>query len=137
MGGIEAGVIFWEMGITRVAENTFNEIQISDERTRDKETCFHRPHWAETGYGWHDDGAEVERDEALGRFGRAGGKREAEQFGWRVERVSQQPTKDGRGHRFFIIRNRQAALRDVENSGSGAAIAAGIVQDALAHAHRG
>ena len=125
------------MGIPCIAENAFNEIQISDEGAWDKETSFHRPHWAKTGYGWYDDGAKVERDEALGWFGRAGGKREAQQFGRRVEGVSQQPTKNSRGHSLFIIRNREAAFRDVENSGSGAAIAPGIVQDALAHAHRG
>ena len=43
----------------------------------------------------------------------------------------QQAAKNGRWDCFLIVGNRQAAFGDVENAGRGAAVAAGVVEDAL------
>src|SRR5262249_25042840 len=41
MPGIEAGVVFRQIGIPAIAENVFDEIQVTDEIARSEETNLH------------------------------------------------------------------------------------------------
>ena len=132
--GIEGGVVFGEVGIAGVAEDALDEIEVGDEGARDEEPRFHRALGREAGHGGDDDGAEMKRDERLGRDGFRGGERQAEKIGGRVERVPEQVREDGGRDAFFVVGNREAALGDVEDALRGAAVALGIVEDALAHA---
>ena len=129
---IEGGVVFWEMRIAGVAEDAFDKIKVRDEGARNEEAGLHGTLRREAGDGGAHHWAQVERNETLSGCGLGGGEGEPKKFDGRVEGVLQQAAKNGRGDRFLIVGNRQAAFGDVENAGRGAAVAAGVVEDALA-----
>ena len=70
--------------------------------------------------------------EALRRRRSGGSERETEQLGRRRERRREQPAKHRRGHGFFVIRDGQAALGDMKDALRCPAVAARIVEYALA-----
>lgn len=127
MFGIEGSVVFRQVRITCVAKNTFDEIEISDQSTRNEEPRFHCADGSETRDFGHHDWPEVEGNETFGRPGGVGAERESQQFGGWRERIRQEATEDARGYSFLIVRNWQTALGDVKNSLSGAAVAPRIV----------
>ena len=131
MLGIEAGIVLGKVGVTTVAEDGFYEVEVGDEVPGGKEPDFHALFFGETGDFRAHDGAEKEGDEDLGgRRARAGEGEDHEILGW-IKRGFEKTGEGLQRDFFFIGRDGQSALGDVEDSFGGAAVGGRVVADSL------
>lgn len=129
--GIERGVILGEEGVASVAENRFDEIEITGHRTGGKKAHLHAFFRGETGNLGDDDGPEEERDVEVGWFGRGGSEGEDLKLLGGVhgclKNIVGYVFRDGS----LVLGNRETALDNVENALSGATVLLGVVEDPL------
>lgn len=135
--GVEGGIIFRQVGVTGVAKNAFDEVQVANEVSGSKESYFKTFPFNDARDFRDDHRAQKEADEGFGLLFLPAGEGEAHDFAWRGEGVSQQSGKNTFGHRNFVSRNGKASFSDMEGAFGGAPIVERVVQDALLDAVAG
>ncbi len=104
-----------------------------DEAGGREEARFHGARGA--GFGRRaDDGAEEQGDEEARLFGLVGGEGQGEQVGGRIKGSLEEFCEGDFGDGNLVGGNGQAAFDDVEDAFGGAAVAFGVVKDALGNA---
>ena len=128
---IEGGVVLGQVRVAGVAEDRLDEIEIADEVAGGEEARFQ----AELGtVAWDfgpDRGAEHQRDPAIGLILLAGGEGEFEQLLRRLHRHAEQADEGFARHLALVASNGEPTLHNVKGPGGGAAVAAGVVQNAV------
>ena len=131
---IETSVIFGKIGITAIAEDTFDEVEIGNEISGSEEAHFHASFFGNAGNFRANNGSEKERDEDFGgRLAGAGEWKDHDLLG-RIERGLEETGESLQWNFFFIGGNREAALGDVEDALGGAAVGGRVVAHALVDA---
>ncbi len=123
--------------VAAVAEDVLHEVEVADQGAGDEETRLHAARRGEARDGGHDDGAQVEGDEAPGGRGLPGGEGQGEQVGRRVEGAGEQGGEDVGRDGLLVVGDWQAALGDVEDALGGAAVGLRVVEDAVVQAGGG
>ena len=131
--GVEAGVIFGQVGIPGIAKNGFHKIQIADQHTRCKKARFHGPPGHDSRDFRANQGTEEEGHKGPGlvRTGEIGRVWQAEMVPRRMQGMPEEAGKDAFGDRALVLRNSQSAFDDVEDAFGGAPVTSGIVTHAL------
>jgi hypothetical protein len=128
---VETGVIFGKIGITAIAEDTLNEVEVGNEIAGGEEAHFHASFFGNAGNFGTNDRAEKERDEDFGgRLAGAGEWKDHDVLG-RVERGLEETGESLQRDFFFIGGNREAALGDMEDALGGAPVGSRVVAYAL------
>ena len=130
--GVECSVVFWKIGIARIAENAFDEIEIADQAARCDEADLHGLFRIASGRGRHQR-TEQQRHEAAHAVFLVGGERQHQHALRRMQRHRPQSRESLLGNRGLIRRNGQPALGDVEQTLRRALVALGIVEHPLLH----
>ena len=129
---IEGGVVFRQVRVARVAEDTFHEIEIAHQAGGREETRLH----ALAGFisrGGANGGAQQQADEQahLSRLMRCEGECQGV-LRW-LQRGRQKCREGLFWNGDFVRRDGQPACHDVKNSFGGAAVTLRVVQDTLCH----
>ena len=90
---VQGRIIFRQQGVSPIAKNVFNEIQIAHEVARHKKTHLHRFFWCEARHRRTHDGPQQQRHKAFCRLGLGGREWQAQQLGRRIERQVQKSRK--------------------------------------------
>ena len=130
---VQRGVVFGQIGIAAIAEDAFDEIQIADQASGREEARLHGLLRVGAGRG-ADDRAQQQRDEQAHLLVLIAGEGQGQHVPGGRRAAAQQGREGLLGYRDFVGGNRQAAFDNVKNALGGAAVALGIVQDALRHA---
>ena len=129
----QGGVILRQIGVSTIAEDSLDEVQIGDQTAGGDEADLHGALGGEAGDLGNDDGTQQQGHEAAGRLILRGGPRQGHQVLGSLDGASQQAGEDVARDGDLVIGDRQAALGDVEDAGGGAAVVAGVVQDTAEH----
>ena len=129
----QGGVVLRQVGVAAVAEDALDEVQVGDQTAGGDEADLHGALGGEAGDLGHDDGAQQQGHEAARRVLLPGGPGQGQQVLGGLDGVGQQAGEDVAWDGDLVIGDRQAALGDVEDAGSGTAVVAGVVQDTAEH----
>ncbi len=135
MQAIERGVVFRQIGIAAVAKNAFDKIEIADQTAGHEEARFHGFRFF-GACGGADQRAQQQRREDVNLLLLIGGERQRHHIGRRLKGCGEQLGKGDLGNGDFVGRDGQAAFDDVKDALRGAAVAARIVQHAVAQADK-
>ena len=134
---VERGVVFGQVRVAAVAEDRFDEIEIGNQRTGDEEARFHTLFRNEAGHTRHDQRPQLQRNVTRRRHRLVGCEGQPHRFGRWIERQCEQARERQLGHGQLVVRNRQAAFDEVEDTGRRTPIARRVVQHAIAQAIAG
>jgi hypothetical protein len=86
MFNVKRCIIFRQERVARVSKNTFDEIQIAHEISRNKKSHFQSSFRRETGNFRANERTQKQRDETFRRFFLSGGEWQPHQIARRIER---------------------------------------------------
>ncbi len=130
--GVEPGVVLRQKRVAGVAENRLDEVEVAHQARGGEETHLHALLGSDAGNLRADDRPEQQGDERPHQLGLRVRLRDGQQVGWRCESLAEQSREDGPRDGLLVAGDRQAALADVEGPLGRAAVAARVVQHAIA-----
>ena len=131
---IEAGIVAGKKRIAAVAEDHLDEIEIADQRAGGEEAHFHGLILTDSGNRGTDDGAKQQRYKRSRRLIQIGGERQFQKIIRRADGAAEEFGEDTLGHGALVSGHGKSAFGDVKGPLRRAAVAARIVQDAVAQA---
>jgi len=135
--GVEGRVVLGEVRVVAVAKDGLYKVEVADHGARGDEAHLVGLLLGEALDLGAGEGAEEERAVDLCLLLRVGSVGERHQLRGRVESRLEDPEESGLGHSLLLVRDGEAAVRDVEHARGGALVVLGVVQNALGDAVRG
>ena len=134
---VEPGVVLGQVRVAGVAEDRLDEVEVADQAARGEEADLHRSsrRRRRAPPGRRSAAAAARRTSGSGS-GRLAVNGTTSDVGRRADGVPEQRGEDRRGHGLLVAGDGQPAFGDVERALGGAAVAARVVQDAVADAVR-
>ena len=132
--GIERGIVLRQIGVSPITKDAFNKIEVRHQSSGNEETDLHAFFGGKPGHGRDNERAQQQRNETAARLGRVGRIRQPQGIFRRIQRNREQFGKSDFRYRQLVVRDRHAALGDMEYAGCRAPIFGRVVQDTIAQA---